>query len=80
MQDILLHISRGHISALRYVMLEFPGSGADLCDLLAQDEILSVNNHDTTHMTLKQVQGIIDHSVKRGQIELKVRRRPDEGR
>ena len=43
------------------------------------DEVLSVNNHEVSSMTLKQVQGIIDVSVKRGQIELKIRRRPDEG-
>ena len=43
------------------------------------DEVLSVNNHEVSNMTLKQVQGIIDVSVKRGQIELKIRRRPDEG-
>ena len=58
---------------------KFSGSSADISDVLMSDEVLSVNNHEVENMTLKQVQGIIDQSVKRGQIELKIRRKPDEG-
>ena len=62
-----------------YYTATISGSSADISDVLMNDEVLSVNNHEVGNMTLKQVQGIIDHSVKRGQIELKIRRKPDEG-
>ena len=63
-----------------YYTVTISGSSADISDVLMNDEVLSVNNHEVGNMTLKQVQGIIDHSVKRGQIELKIRRKPDEGK
>ncbi|XP_053398992.1 LIM and calponin homology domains-containing protein 1-like isoform X3 [Mercenaria mercenaria] len=50
------------------------GSAADVCEVEANDELLSVNGRDVTSLTLAQVQGMVDHSVKRGQIELRIKR------
>ncbi|XP_052792746.1 LIM and calponin homology domains-containing protein 1-like isoform X3 [Mya arenaria] len=54
------------------------GSAADVQDVLANDELVEVNGRDVWTLTLAQVQGIIDHGVKKGQIELKVKRYTDE--
>ncbi|WAQ99692.1 LIMC1-like protein [Mya arenaria] len=53
-------------------------SAADVQDVLANDELVEVNGRDVWTLTLAQVQGIIDHGVKKGQIELKVKRYTDE--
>jgi len=48
-------------------------------DVLAEDELVEINGRDVSTMTLAQVQGIVDFGVKRGQIELKVKRYATDG-
>ena len=56
------------------------GSAADVQEVQACDELLEINGRDVGTLTLAQVQGIVDHAVKRGQIELKIKRVMDDGK
>ncbi|KAH3835126.1 hypothetical protein DPMN_108469, partial [Dreissena polymorpha] len=54
------------------------GSAADVQEVKQGDELLEINGRDVTTLTLAQVQGIVDLAVKKGQIELRVKRAADE--
>ncbi|KAL4230513.1 Guanine nucleotide exchange factor vav3 [Mactra antiquata] len=54
------------------------GSAADVCEVEANDELLSINGRDVSNLAFAQVQGIVEHSVKRGEIVLKIKRYTDE--
>ncbi|XP_071125912.1 LIM and calponin homology domains-containing protein 1-like isoform X3 [Mytilus edulis] len=50
------------------------GSAADVCEVQAKDEIISVNNRDIGIMTQAMVRKVIDDANKKGELEIRVRR------
>ncbi|XP_046380443.2 LIM and calponin homology domains-containing protein 1-like isoform X2 [Haliotis rufescens] len=50
------------------------GSAADVCEVLARDEILSINKCDISSRTNVEVSQLIQGAVKTGQLELRVKR------
>ncbi|XP_067663284.1 LIM domain only protein 7-like isoform X1 [Haliotis asinina] len=50
------------------------GSAADVCEVMARDEILSINKCDISSRTHQEVSQLIQDAVKSGQLELRVKR------
>ncbi|CAC5421506.1 LMO7 [Mytilus coruscus] len=50
------------------------GSAADVCEVQAKDEIISINNRDIGIMTQAMVRKVIDDANKKGELEIRVRR------
>ena len=55
------------------------GSAADVCEVLAKDEIISINNRDIGIMTQAMVRKVIDDANRKGELELCVRRYRNTG-
>jgi hypothetical protein len=45
------------------------GSAADVCEVLAKDEIISINNRDIGIMTQAMVRKVIDDANRKGELE-----------
>ncbi|XP_046577711.1 LOW QUALITY PROTEIN: LIM and calponin homology domains-containing protein 1-like [Haliotis rubra] len=50
------------------------GSAADVCEVMARDEILAINKCDISSRTNEEVSKLIQDAVKSGQLELRVKR------
>ena len=56
-----------------------PGTAADVCELLAGDEIIQINGAEVAKHYKESVELVIDNAVKVGLVDLKVRRYLTQG-